>query len=68
MFVPTFVIQRYTAKTCVVVSMLGYITYIAAQFYPSFETLIPAAVVVGVCGAPLWAAKCMYVTQVKGKF
>lgn len=35
------------------VSELCYSVYIAVQFYPSFATLIPAAVLVGFAAAPL---------------
>ena len=49
--------------------MLCYTFYMAAQFYPAFETLIPAAVVIGFGAAPLWIAKCAYLTHVrKGQF
>ncbi len=65
MFVPSYLIDRLTAKWTMVVSMLGYSTYIAAQFAPSFYTLIPAAVVIGFAAAPLWIAKCAYLSQVR---
>ena len=42
----------------------SYSTYIAAQFYPTYYTLIPSAVLVGLAGAPLWSAKCTYVSHV----
>jgi len=38
--------------------------YMGAQFYPTFATMMPASVVLGICGAPLWIAKCTYVTHV----
>jgi hypothetical protein len=43
--------------------MLCYSTYIAAQFHPTFYTLVPTAVVVGLAAAPMWSAKCIYVAQ-----
>lgn len=36
--------------------------FIAAQFYPSFYTLIPSGLAVGFGGGPLWCAKCTYLT------
>ena len=47
-----------------VLSILCYSSYIAAQFYPSFYTLLPTAFILGMGAAPLWSAKCTYLTQV----
>jgi hypothetical protein len=63
LFIPSFVIEKLTAKWTIVVSMLCYSGYILAQFYPSFYTLMPAAALVGIAAAPLWIAKCAYLTQ-----
>uniref|UniRef100_A0A0K2UNC0 UNC93like proteinlike [Bombus terrestris] n=1 Tax=Lepeophtheirus salmonis TaxID=72036 RepID=A0A0K2UNC0_LEPSM len=48
--------------------MLCYSLYIGAQFYPKFYTLIPAAIVLGMGAAPMWSAKCTYLTQVGNKY
>ena len=45
--------------------MLGYSSYIAAQFNPSLATLVPTAILVGLCAAPMWSAKCTYLTMVR---
>jgi hypothetical protein len=63
MFLPTFLIQKFTVKWTLSFAVFGYSFYIAAQFHPQFYTLIPAAVVVGICAAPLWSAKCTYLTH-----
>ncbi|OXA46753.1 UNC93-like protein [Folsomia candida] len=63
MFLPTFLIQKFTVKWTLSFAVFGYSVYIAAQFYAEFYTLIPAAVVVGICAAPLWSAKCTYLTH-----
>jgi len=63
MFLPTFLIQKFTVKWTLTFAVLGYSLYIAAQFYAEFYTLIPAAIIVGFCGAPLWSAKCTYLTH-----
>lgn len=54
LFVPAFVISRLTAKWTMFVFMFGYTTYIAAQFKPTFYTLIPAAAIVGFSAAPMY--------------
>lgn len=33
-----------------------------SQFYPRFYTMIPAGLLVGFGGGPLWCAKCTYLT------
>lgn len=62
MFVPTYMIRRLGLKYTLVVAVLMYSVYFAANFYPSFGTLIPASIVLGTGGAPLWTAKCAYLT------
>ncbi len=47
--------------------MLGYSAYITAQFFPAFITLMPAAAIVGLCAAPLWNAKCTYLSKVNNE-
>lgn len=63
-FVPTLLIKRLTVKWTLCVSMLCYVPYLAAQFYPRFYTLVPAGVLLGLGAAPMWAAKATYLTQV----
>ena len=64
MFVPSIMIEKMTVKWALVVSVFCYSTYIASQFYPEFSTLLPTAVVLGLGAAPMWSAKCTYLTQV----
>lgn len=68
MFVPTWMIKTLKAKWTLVLSMLGYSLYIAAQFYPTNATLVPTAIVLGIGAAPMWSAKCTYLTQVGNKY
>ena len=48
--------------------MLCYSTYIAAQFHPTYYTLLPSAILVGLAGAPLWSAKCTYVSHLGKRY
>jgi hypothetical protein len=50
-------------KWTLVVCVFCYSSYIAAQFYPRFYTLVPTAIFLGFGAAPLWSAKCSYLTQ-----
>uniref|UniRef100_T1J282 UNC93-like protein n=1 Tax=Strigamia maritima TaxID=126957 RepID=T1J282_STRMM len=68
MFVPSFAINKFGCKWTLVISMLMYTTYMAANFYSDWFTLIPAAVVLGIGAAPLWSAKCTYLTQIGSEY
>jgi len=68
LFLPSFFITKLGTKWTMAACVLGYATYIAAQFHPQFYTLLPTAFVLGMCAAPLWSAKCTYLTQVAHRF
>jgi len=68
MFLPSFLIKHLTVKWGLVACMFCYSFYIIMQFYPSFYTLMPGAVVVGIGAAPMWSAKCTYLTQVGNRY
>ena len=67
-FMPSILIKKLKVKWTLVVSILCYSSYIAAQFYPEFYTLIPTAFILGMGAAPLWSAKCTYLSQVWRNF
>ncbi|KAL5261805.1 hypothetical protein ACHWQZ_G007490 [Mnemiopsis leidyi] len=62
-FLPTFFIKTLKAKKALVVCQTMYTLYIAAQFYPKWGTLIPSSILLGLAAAPMWSAKCMYLSQ-----
>ena len=68
MFLPSIMIKKLKVKWTLVISIFCYSLNIAAQFYPEFYTLIPTAFILGLGAAPLWAAKCTYLTQVAHRF
>ncbi|CAG0883173.1 unnamed protein product [Cyprideis torosa] len=68
MFLPTYLIKRFSVKWTMCASMLCYSAYIAAQFYPEFYTLIPGGIILGLGAAPMWSAKCTYLTQIAMKY
>ncbi|XP_053401423.1 protein unc-93 homolog A-like [Mercenaria mercenaria] len=63
MFLPPFIIDIIGCKWTVAFSMLCYILYMAANFYATWWTIIPSAIILGIGAAPLWSAKCTYLTQ-----
>jgi len=68
MFLPSILIEKLTVKWALVASVFCYSSYIAAQFYPQFYTLLPTAFILGLGAAPMWSAKCTYLTQVAHRF
>ncbi|XP_037816005.1 UNC93-like protein [Lucilia sericata] len=73
-FLPMTVIRWFGVKITMALAFFAYMPYIVAQFYPRFKTLIPAGLMVGFGGGPLWCAKCTYLstvaealTQVRGQ-
>ncbi|XP_060803241.1 UNC93-like protein [Amyelois transitella] len=61
---PAVVIKWLGCKWAVAVSFVAYMPFIAAQFYPRLYTLVPAGMMVGFGGGPLWCAKCTYLSVV----
>ncbi|KAL3207044.1 hypothetical protein MRX96_010367 [Rhipicephalus microplus] len=68
MFVPPLMIRKLNLKCTLVVSMAMYVFYFIANFYPTWATLLPASIVMGLGGAPLWTAKCAYLTTVANDY
>lgn len=64
MFLPNFIIARLGCKWTIPISMAGYILYMCANFYAIKGTMIPASIILGFGAAPLWSAKCTYLTQI----
>ncbi|XP_068041294.1 protein unc-93 homolog A [Anomalospiza imberbis] len=62
MFLPPIIIKKLGCKWTIAVSMCCYVTYSLGNFYASWYTLIPTSVILGLGGAPLWSAKCTYLT------
>ncbi|KAK3085508.1 hypothetical protein FSP39_004334 [Pinctada imbricata] len=63
LFVPPFVIGHLGCKWTIAASMVCYIVYMAANFYAIWGLMAPASVIIGLGAAPLWSAKCTYLTQ-----
>ena len=63
LFLPSYIIKKLSVKWTIPICMFCYSIYIATQFYPTFYTIIPSGVLVGIAAAPLWSAKCIYLTQ-----
>ncbi|XP_055938334.1 protein unc-93 homolog A-like isoform X1 [Argiope bruennichi] len=64
LFLPKLIIRKFGCKITLVLCTLTYVPYIAANFYPAMETLVPAAILIGLGAAPLWSAKCTYLNEI----
>ncbi|KAF4794833.1 Protein unc-93 A [Turdus rufiventris] len=62
MFLPPILIKKLGCKWTIAISMCCYIAFSLGNFYASWYTLIPTSVILGLGGAPLWSAKCTYLT------
>ncbi len=62
LFLVSLTIDRLTPKWTIVVCELCYLGYTVAQFYPTFYTLLPTGLLVGMAAAPVWSAQCKYIS------
>jgi MFS family permease len=63
LFIPTVMLDKFGIKKTIFISQLGYILYILSNIYPKYYTMIPAAVLIGLAAAPLWAAKVFFFSK-----
>ncbi|XP_020826077.1 protein unc-93 homolog A-like [Phascolarctos cinereus] len=63
MFLPPVLIKKFGCKWTITFSMCCYITFSLGNFYASWFTLIPAAIILGLGAAPLWSAEATYLTM-----
>ena len=68
LLLPSFIISLLSVKWTLVVCVFCYSLYMAAQFRPLPLTLLPSACLLGLGAAPLWSAKCAYLTQAARRF
>ena len=62
LFLPSVIIKQFGCKWAIAFSLLPYSLYVGANIYPMWGTIVPTALLVGLCAAPLWASKCTYLT------
>lgn len=62
LFTPVL-INKLTAKWTIVLGLLFYLFWIAANFYPNFYTLIPTSIGVGFGQSLAWGAQVTYIQK-----
>ena len=68
MFSPKIMINFFGHKWTIAISFLGYIIWVASNGYPTWGTMIPSSIIVGVVAASLWTAQCSYFTLIGRKY
>ena len=68
LFLPSILIKMLGCKKTITVCFIPYILFMAANLYADWFTMIPASVLVGLAAAPLWAAKCTYLTEMGKRY
>ena len=66
--VPKLAIGYLGHKWTVIVSMIGYILWMAANGYAVWVTMVIGSILVGLCAAPLWTASKSYLSVVARKY
>lgn len=61
-FLPTLIIHAIGHKWTIPLSFCGYITWMAANGYAVWGTMVTTSIIVGFAAAPLWTAQCAYFT------
>lgn len=64
LFLPPVLIKNLGCKYTIALSILGYILYTAAHFYPTWWMFMTASAIIGTCAAPLWSAESSYLTTI----
>ena len=60
LFLPRYLMSLLGHKWTMCFSMMGFISWMAANGYPVWATMLPGSILTGLCAAPLWAAQGSY--------
>ncbi|XP_071037496.1 protein unc-93 homolog A-like [Parasteatoda tepidariorum] len=63
LLIPEYFIKRFGSKTIFSVSIILYIPYILANFYPHWEVLIPTSILNGIGVSLLWSSSATYLND-----
>ncbi|GFQ68747.1 UNC93-like protein [Trichonephila clavata] len=65
---PKYVIKKLGRKVTLVISMIMFLPYIASNFYPHFNTLIPASICMGFGAALFWGTQAIYLNDLSAMY
>jgi hypothetical protein len=60
----TTIVQRLGPKRSLAVSMISFVTYNIANFFPRFYTLLPMSAILGFSLAVVWTSHATYLTNI----
>ncbi|GFS30682.1 UNC93-like protein [Nephila pilipes] len=63
LLLPKYVIKKLGCKITILIASILFIPYIAANFYPTFLTMMPSAFLLGLGSSLLWGAQCTYFNE-----
>lgn len=63
LLLPKYTIKKLGIKRTLLLSMSFYIPYIAANFYFTWLTMVPSAILVGLAASLLWSSQCTYFNE-----
>lgn len=63
LLLPKYVIKKLGCKITILIATILFIPYIAANFYPTFLTMMPSAFILGLGSALIWGAQCTYFNE-----
>ncbi|CAH1244540.1 UNC93A [Branchiostoma lanceolatum] len=63
LYAPLFIHKVGSCKWTIVVCLFGHILYTGSNFYPSWFTLIPSSILLGLISGPVWTAQITYLTS-----
>jgi len=57
------VIRVLGEKTTLLVSFICHVIYTGTNFYPTFATLVPSSVLLGITAGPMWTSQSVYLSE-----
>ena len=68
LFLPKYVISILGHKWTIVVSFSGYLTWMVANGYATWATMVPSSALLGVCMTLAFTAQSSYVTAIAERY
>ncbi|KAL4223291.1 Ion channel regulatory protein UNC-93 [Mactra antiquata] len=57
------IINAFGEKKILIVSFICHVIYTGTNFYPTFATLIPSSVLLGLTAGPMWTSQSVYLSE-----
>ncbi len=63
-FVTPGIVRTLGTKNTILVAFLSHLSYVVVNFYPSWYTLVPGSLIIGLGAGPVWAAGNAHIVRV----